>query len=62
MRYVQLCVDGVFHGYEVDASPRNGTKFFEDNLGEVLLIARKTANLGTMGNQMVNRGMQRGNQ
>jgi len=41
---------------EVDANPRNWTKFLEDILDAVLLFIREM-DFGTMGNQMVNKGL-----
>ncbi len=41
---------------KVDANPRNRAKFLEGFLGEVLVFVCEM-NFGTMGNQMVNKGM-----
>jgi len=41
---------------EIDANPRNWTKFLEGILDAVLLFTCKM-NFGTVGNQMVNKGL-----
>jgi hypothetical protein len=42
---------------KVDANPRNRTKSLKGILGEVLLFIREM-DFGTVGSQMVNKGMQ----
>jgi hypothetical protein len=43
---------------KVDANPRGRTDYLAGIQGEVLLYIRKVVNFGTMGNQMVNKGME----